>query len=167
MTNWWWTDEELKKNWWWTDDELMITEYHRLQLTDWFYSIEHSNLSPGYYYIPDSTNYKSTASGANNYLHHNHLHHHVHQNHHQRFADSQVSSKTLISAICLQRLCKQAGKFPPHVIILITPDYRHHLLDHHSSRSFLSSSHWDQHIYQAIHVCATSNQDQKNQKKWK
>ena len=37
--------------------------------TDWFYSIEHSNLSPGsiytMYYIPDSTYYKSTASGAN------------------------------------------------------------------------------------------------------
>ena len=36
----------------------MITDYHRLQLTDWFYSIEHSNLSPDtttiyyyYYYI--------------------------------------------------------------------------------------------------------------------
>ena len=49
------------------------TDYHRLPLTDWFYSIEHSNLSPGIhttttYYIPDSTNYKSTASGANKYF---------------------------------------------------------------------------------------------------
>ena len=47
-----------------------ITDYHRLPLTDWFYSIEHSKLSPGigyiYIYIPDSTNYKSTASGAKN-----------------------------------------------------------------------------------------------------
>ena len=46
MMNWWWTDNELMMNWRWTDDELMITDYHRLQLTDWFYSIEHSNLSP-------------------------------------------------------------------------------------------------------------------------
>ena len=45
----------------------------RLPLTDWFYSIEHSKLSPdgmdGYIYpgynIPDSTYYKSTTSGAN------------------------------------------------------------------------------------------------------
>ena len=86
MKNWWRTDEELMMNRWWTDDELMmnswwtddeqlvwsgvpktITDYHRLPLTDWFYSIEHSKLSPGIgYYIPDSTNYKSTASGANN-----------------------------------------------------------------------------------------------------
>ena len=45
------------------------TDYNRLPLTDWFYSIEHSKLSPGMGwdgYIPDSTNYKSTASGANN-----------------------------------------------------------------------------------------------------
>ena len=28
-------------------DGLMMTDYHRLPLTDWFYSIEHSNLSPG------------------------------------------------------------------------------------------------------------------------
>ena len=47
------------------------TDYNRLPLTDWFYSIEHSKLSPGWYihiyiYIPDSTYYKSTASGANN-----------------------------------------------------------------------------------------------------
>ena len=55
MMNWWWTDDELMMNWWWTDDELMnwsglpktITDYHRLPLTDWLYSIEHSNLSPG------------------------------------------------------------------------------------------------------------------------
>ena len=52
----------------WSGLPKTITDYHRLPLTDWFYSIEHSNLSPGYLYIciPDSTNYKSTASGANN-----------------------------------------------------------------------------------------------------
>ena len=50
---------------------LVWSDYHRLPLTDCFYSIEHSNLYPGsyyyyiYIYIPDSTNYKSTASGAN------------------------------------------------------------------------------------------------------
>ena len=78
--NWWWTADKQLMNWWWTADEQLvwsglpktITDYHRLPLTDWFYSIEHSKLSPGWMdtttttYIPDSTNYKSTASGANN-----------------------------------------------------------------------------------------------------
>ena len=47
----------------------MITNYHRLPLTDWFYSIEHSKAISGMAwlgYIPDSTDYKSTASGAKN-----------------------------------------------------------------------------------------------------
>ena len=83
MMNWWWTDDELMRNWWGTDEELVwsakdydrLPWYHRLPLTDWFYSIEHSKLYPGldgysiYIYIPDSTNYKSTASGANK-IHH-------------------------------------------------------------------------------------------------
>ena len=56
MMNWWWVDDKLMMNRWWTDDELMmnwsglpktITDYHRLPLTDWFYSIEHSKLYPG------------------------------------------------------------------------------------------------------------------------
>ena len=93
--NWWWTDDELMMNWWWTDDEQMMNSrwtadeqlmnwwrtYDELMmnrwwtddvLTDWFYSIEHKKLSPGMGwdgwmgYIPDSTNYKSTASGAKN-----------------------------------------------------------------------------------------------------
>ena len=76
MKNWWRADEEVMKNLWRGDEELMkncwrlpqtTTDYHRLPLTDWFYSIEHSKLSPGMDgCIPDSTNYKSTASGANN-----------------------------------------------------------------------------------------------------
>ena len=55
----------------WSGLPKTITDYHRLPLTDWFCSIEHSKLSPGDGMgwdgcIPDSTNYKSTASGANN-----------------------------------------------------------------------------------------------------
>ena len=57
-------------NRWWTAGLVWCAkDYHRLPLADWFYSIEHSKLSPGMGwdgYIPDSTNYKSTASGANN-----------------------------------------------------------------------------------------------------
>ena len=71
MKRWWRGDEEVMKNWWRTDEELLktTTDYQRLPLTDWLYSIEHSNLSPDSttttsIYIPDSTNYKSTASGA-------------------------------------------------------------------------------------------------------
>ena len=69
MMNWWWTDDELMMNWWWTDD-------HRLPqtATDWLVLL-HWTLKPIsgvyttttttiYIYIPDSTNYKSTASGA-------------------------------------------------------------------------------------------------------
>ena len=49
MKTWLKTDEELIKNWWRTDEELVWSakDYHRLQLTDWFCSIEHSKLSPG------------------------------------------------------------------------------------------------------------------------
>ena len=64
------------KNWWRTDEELLktTTDYHRLPLTDWFYSIEQFTSLESYLRgmdgwmdicIPDSTNYKSTASGAN------------------------------------------------------------------------------------------------------
>ena len=38
----------------WSGLPKTITDYHRLPLTDWFYSIEHSKLYPGdgyYYYI--------------------------------------------------------------------------------------------------------------------
>ena len=56
MKNGWRIDEELMKTWLKTDEELMknwsglpktTTDYHRLQLTDWFCSSEHSKLSPG------------------------------------------------------------------------------------------------------------------------
>ena len=69
LMNCWWTADELLMNWWWTNDELIwsakdyhrlsqtttdyhrlpqtTTDYHWLPLTDWLYSIEHSNLSPG------------------------------------------------------------------------------------------------------------------------
>ena len=77
MMNWWWTDDELMMNWWWTDDEQMMnswwtadelmmnwwwtddeqlvwsgvpkttTDLHRMPLTDWFYSIEHSKAISG------------------------------------------------------------------------------------------------------------------------
>ena len=69
MKNWWRTDEELMKNWW-----RIVEDYHRLPqtATDWLVLL-HWTLKPisGSYiihtiYIPDSTNYKSTASGANN-----------------------------------------------------------------------------------------------------
>ena len=58
----------------WSGLPKTITDYHRLPLTDWFYSIEHSKAISGWMawlglawlgYIPDSTNHKSTASGAN------------------------------------------------------------------------------------------------------
>ena len=88
MMKWWWSDDELVMNrWWtadeqlmnswWTDDELIWSakDYHRLQqtATDWLVLL-HWTLKPisGMYtyihstYIPDSTNYKSNASGANN-----------------------------------------------------------------------------------------------------
>ena len=81
LMNWWWTADELMMNSWWTDDELMmnyhglpqtITDYHRLPqtATDWLVVL-HWTLKPisgmfHLYYIPDSTYYKSTASGANN-----------------------------------------------------------------------------------------------------
>ena len=78
MMNRWWTDDEQLMNWWWTAGLVWCaTDYHRLPLTDWFYSIEHSKAISGWMawlglawlgYIPDSTNYKSTASGAKNTL---------------------------------------------------------------------------------------------------
>ena len=67
MKNWWWTDDELMMNWW--------TDCHRLPqtATDCYWSPLNSlkHLSPDTtttttIYIPDSTNYKSTASGAKN-----------------------------------------------------------------------------------------------------
>ena len=73
MKNWWRTDEELMKNWWRT-----VEDYYRLPqtATDWLVLL-HWTLKPIsgiysstyiYIYIPDSTNYKSTASGANKAL---------------------------------------------------------------------------------------------------
>ena len=71
MKRWWWTDEELMMNWWWTDEdeELLKTT------TDCHWLIGSTPLNTQSYlrdgldgwdgYIPDSTNYKSTASGAN------------------------------------------------------------------------------------------------------
>ena len=57
MKNWWRTDEELMKDWWRTDDELM---------KNWRRTDE--ELMKNWWKITDSTNYKSTASGANNVL---------------------------------------------------------------------------------------------------
>ena len=94
MMNWWWTDDELMMNLWRTDELVWsakdyhrlpqtitdyhilpqtTTDYHRLPqtATDWLVVL-HWTLKPisGMYtttttYIPDSTYYKSTASGAN------------------------------------------------------------------------------------------------------
>ena len=50
MMNWWWTDDEQLMNWWWTAGLVWCAkDYHRLPqtATEWFYSIEHSKLSPG------------------------------------------------------------------------------------------------------------------------
>ena len=82
MKGWWRTDEELMKNWWRTDEELLktTTDYHRLPqtATDCHWLIGSTPLNTQSYlrgldttyihntYIPDSTNYKSTASGAKN-----------------------------------------------------------------------------------------------------
>ena len=79
LMNWWWTVDELMKNWWWTDDELMMNWWwtDEQTATDWatdcywspLNSLKHSNLSPDttyYYYIPDSTNYKSGANKNTN-----------------------------------------------------------------------------------------------------
>ena len=77
MKNWWRGDEEVMKNWWRTDEELLktTTDYHRLPLTatDWLVllhwtlkAISGDGWMDGC--IPDSTNYKSTACGANKKL---------------------------------------------------------------------------------------------------
>ena len=90
MMNWWWTDDELMMNSWWTADEQLMNswwtaglvwfakDYHRLPqtTTDCHWLIGSTPLNTQTYlriysssiYIPDSTNYKRTASGANNSL---------------------------------------------------------------------------------------------------
>ena len=57
----------------WSGLPKTITDYHRLPLTDWFYSIEHSKAISGLDgwdgmdpSTPDWDYYKSTASGAKN-----------------------------------------------------------------------------------------------------
>ena len=77
MKNWWRGDEEVMKNWWRTDEELMKNCWRLpLTTTDCHWLIGSTPLNTQSYLrdgwmdgiyicIPDSTYYKSTASGAN------------------------------------------------------------------------------------------------------
>ena len=66
MKNWRWTDDELMMNWWsqtttdcnWLIGSTPLNTQTYLRMYTTYYIL--------YIYIPDSTYYKSTASGANN-----------------------------------------------------------------------------------------------------